>query len=251
MIELEGRPVLISGASSGLGARMARVAAAAGAKVIAGARRTEKLADLVAEIEAAGGQAMAVPLDVNDEASVEAAFDLAERRFGAVLGVVANAGINVEGRALDIDVGDFDRVFATNVRGVFLTTCTAARRLQKAGLAHDGRIVVISSITAKVQTSGTAVYSSSKAAVSHLARCLAKEWARKGPNVNIVSPGYIRTELTGDWFDSPGGARQIEGWPRRRLVEDDALDAILLYLLSADSRNVTGADFTVDDGQSL
>lgn len=249
--ELAGRTALITGASSGLGARFAQLAAGAGANVVVGARRVDRLADLVAGIEADGGSAFAVPLDVTDEAAVEAAFAAAEARFGPVTSVVANAGMNVEGTALDLPITDFDRLFATNVRGVFLTARTAARRLHAAGQADRGRIVLISSITARMQSSGTVAYSASKAAVTHLGRLLAKEWARTGPNVTILSPGYIRSELAGDWFDTDGGQRQMAKWPRRRLLDEDALDATLLYLLSDQSAGVTGSDFVIDDGQSL
>lgn len=248
---LAGRTVLVTGASSGLGAGFARVIAASGARVVAGARRTNRLDPLVEEIARAGGEALAVPLDVTDETSIAAAFDAGEARFGTMTGVVANAGINVEGRALDLAVDDFNRLFATNVRGVFLTAREGARRLLSAGLAAEGRIVLISSITARMRTSGTAAYSASKAAVSHMGRCLAKEWARTGPNVNMLSPGYIRSELAGDWFDTEGGQRQMARWPRRRLLDEESLDATLLYLLSDASAGVTGSDFIIDDGQSL
>ncbi|WP_258044422.1 SDR family NAD(P)-dependent oxidoreductase [Sphingomonas citricola] len=248
---MTGRTVLITGASSGIGARFARIVAAAGGKVVVGARRTERLDELVSEIEANGGEAMAVPLDVAVEASVEAAYDAGEARFGPITGIVANAGITAEGRAIDLPIEEFDRVFATNVRGVFLTARVGARRLQVAGHGAEGRIVLVSSITAAMRTNGLVAYSASKAAVTHMGALLAKEWARSGPNVVTLSPGYIRSELAGDWFDTEGGQRQMARWPRRRLLEEDALDAMLIYLLSDASAGVNGSDFTIDDGQSL
>ena len=251
MAQLDGRIVLVTGASSGLGARFAWIAAAAGARVVAGARRGDRLADLVEEIAAAGGEAMAVSLDVTDETSVRAAYEAAEARYGVVDSVVANAGVNAAGRSTELSVAAFDAVFAVNVRGVFLTAREAAKRLQAAGRAERGRIVLISSITAHMQTNGTAPYSASKAAVTHLGRMLAKEWARTGPNVSVVSPGYIRTELAGDFFDGEAGQKQMARWPRRRLLDDDALDATMLYLLSDASAGVTGSEFIIDDGQSL
>lgn len=251
MAQLDGRVVLVTGASSGLGARFARIAAAAGAKVVAGARRVDRIAELVRTIDADGGEAIAVSLDVTDEASVRAAYNAAEERFGKVDSVVANAGVNATGRATELSVDEFDAVFAVNVRGVFLTAREAAKRLQAAGQGARGRIVLISSITAHMQTNGTAPYSASKAAVTHLGKMLAKEWARTGPNVSVVSPGYIRTELAGDFFDSDAGQKQIERWPRRKLLDADALDATMLYLLSDASAGVTGSEFVIDDGQSL
>ena len=248
---LANRAVLVTGASSGLGARFARIVARAGGRVVVGARRADRLASLVAEIEANGGEALAVSLDVTDEASVEAAYDAGEARYGSITGVVANAGITAEGRAVDLSVDEFDRVFATNVRGVFLTARAGARRLQAAGRSSEGRIILISSITAATRTNGLVAYSASKAAVVHMGALLAKEWARIGPNVTTLSPGYIRSELAGDWFDTEGGQRQMARWPRRRLLEEDSLDAMLIYLLSDASAGVTGSDFTIDDGQSL
>lgn len=248
---LDGRTVLVTGASSGIGARFARISAAEGAAVVIGARRIDRLATLRDEIDASGGRALAVALDVADETSVVAAFDAAQEAFGTVDGIVANAGINVEGRALDLPIEDWDRLFGINVRGVFLTAREGARRLKAADRQAEGRIVLISSITAQMHTTGTVAYSASKAAVTHMGKLLAREWARTGPNVNILSPGYIRSELAGDWFETEGGARHVGTWPRRRLLEEDALDAMLIYLLSDGSRGVTGSDFVVDDGQSL
>jgi NAD(P)-dependent dehydrogenase (short-subunit alcohol dehydrogenase family) len=123
--------------------------------------------------------------------------------------------------------------------------------MRAAGIAERGRILLVSLITAQMRTPGTVAYSSSKAAVTHMGKLLAREWARSGPNVNLLSPGYIPSELAAEWFESEGGRKHIETWPRRRMLDDNALDAALIYLLSDESRNVTGSDFTIDDGQSL
>ena len=231
---LANRIVLVTGASSGIGAR-----------------RLDRLEALRTELAASGGRALAVALDVADEGSIVAAYVAAEAAFGPVDSVVANAGVNVEGRALDVDAQDWDRLFAVNVRGVFLTAREGAKRMRAAGVAERGRIVLVSSITARMRTAGTVAYSTSKAAVTHMGRLLAREWARSGPNVNILSPGYIASELAGDWFTTEGGQRHIASWPRRRMLDEDALDELLLFLLSDASRNVTGSDMVIDDGQSL
>jgi NAD(P)-dependent dehydrogenase (short-subunit alcohol dehydrogenase family) len=250
-ISLGGRTVLITGASGGLGERFARICAAAGAKVVIGARRTERLEAIAAELEAQGQPALAIPLDVTDPASIAAAFDAAEARFGPVDSVIANAGVEKSGAALTLTAEDFDAVFSVNAKGVFLTACEAARRMIAAGVAERGRVLLVSSITAHSVAPGIAPYSASKAAVSHMGRLLAREWARTGPNVNCISPGYIASDMVADWFASEGGQRHLKSFPRRRLVDEDGLDGAVLYLLSDAAKNTTGADLTVDDGQSL
>ena len=248
---LEGRKVLITGASGGLGEHFARICAAAGATVVLGARRIDRLATIVDGIVATGGRALAVPMDVTSELSVQQAFDQAESEVGPLDSIVANAGIEKSGSVDTLDVDDWDTVFAVNVRGVFLTAREAAKRMRAAGITERGRIVLISSITARTTSPGIACYSASKAAVSHMGRLFAREWVRSGPNVNCISPGYIGTDMVNDWFATEAGQKQINRFPRRRLVEGDGLDGALLFLLSDAAHNTTGADITVDDGQTL
>ena len=251
MTDLAGRTLLITGASSGIGANLARAAAKAGAKVAAAARRADKLDALVAEITADGGTAQAFTMDVEDEASVIAGYDAIEAAFGAPESVIANAGINVEGSALDIRIEDFDKVLAVNTRGAFLIAREGARRMIKAGVGERGRILLVASIGAHKVLPGLTAYAASKAATAHMGKSLAREWARKGINVNVLCPGYIKTELNDDWFDSEGGAKLVASFPRKRLMETGDLEAMALYLTSDAARAVTGSVFTVDDGQSL
>tara|TARA_B100000678_G_scaffold24065_1_gene18284 strand:+ start:113 stop:883 length:771 start_codon:yes stop_codon:yes gene_type:complete len=250
---LAGRTCLITGASSGIGAHLARVMAAAGARVVLGARRTELTGTIAREICERGGEAIAVPMDVTSEASVGDAFARAAEAFGTVDTVVANAGVSRYGRSTDLAEADLRQVFDTNLLGVHLTANAAARAMIAAGSRETeaGRIVIIGSITAQMTGQGDAAYAASKAGVAHLGRQLAREWVRQGINVNVVQPGYIRTELVGDWFDSEGGKAQIASWPRRRIMGIDALDDLILFLSSDASKYVTGANFTIDDGQSL
>jgi NAD(P)-dependent dehydrogenase (short-subunit alcohol dehydrogenase family) len=252
-MKLDGRVALVTGASSGLGARFARLLASAGAKVVLGARREEQLDRLADEIKAAGGQALPAPMDVTDERSVIAAFDMAASHFGSVDTVIANAGLNIAGSALEVDARAVDEIMAVNVRGVFLTVREGARRMIAAGspASGQGRIVIVSSITASAIGPGLALYGASKAAALQLGRTLARDWVRRGINVNILCPGYMETELNAEWFHDEGGRKQISNWPRRRLMDDDALDAMLVYLCADASRHVTGSVMTIDDGQSL
>jgi NAD(P)-dependent dehydrogenase (short-subunit alcohol dehydrogenase family) len=250
---LAGRTALITGASSGFGARFARLYAAAGANVVFGARRVERIEALAAEIEAAGGKALAVPLDVTDEASIIAAFDAAEARFGAPDIVVANAGTAAAGRSTEVPADALRGLVDTNFTGLYLTAREGAKRMIAAGSRESGkgRIILLGSITAMLTGQGDAAYAALKAGVAHLNRQFAREWVRMGINVNTVQPGYIKTEIDGDWFETEGGKAQIAGWHRRRLTDISALDDMMLYFAADASAQVTGAVMTVDDGQSL
>ncbi len=250
---LEGRTALITGASSGLGAHFARLYAAAGAAVVIGARRIERVEALESEINAGGGRALAVTLDVTDEASIITAFDAAEAGLGVPDIVVANAGIVEPGRAIDLPAEAVRRLVDTNFNGVYLTAREGARRMIAAGSkqTEKGRIILTGSITAQVTGMGDAAYAATKLGVQHLGRQFAREWARQGINVNVIQPGYIRTEIDGAWFDSDGGKAQIASWPRKRLTEISALDDMMLFFASDASRQVTGTFISLDDGQSL
>lgn len=252
-LHLNGRTLLITGASSGIGAHFAGVAAAAGAKVVLAARRTDRLESLVTAIKAKGGQAIAVAMDVADKASTVAAFNAAEATFGPVDSVIANAGMSLETPFLEHSPDEFDTLMAVNLKGVFLTVQEGAKRMIAAGSQsrEHGRIVIISSITAHAIEPGLAAYSASKAAVLQMGKVLAREWARKGICVNSVLPGYIVTEINGDWFATEGGQKQVQRFPRKRVMDIDSLDPMLLYLSSDAARFVTGTGFTIDDGQSL
>lgn len=247
---LAGRTCLITGASSGLGAHFARLFAQAGANVVLGARRIDRVEELASSL---GEQALAVPLDVTDEASIKAAFDLTEARFGLVDTVVANAGTQAAGRSTDVSLESLRQVIDTNLTGVYLTAREGARRLIQAGSAQSGRgrIILIGSITAQMNGEGDSAYAATKAAVAHLGRNMAREWVRQGINVNTVQPGYIATEMAGHWFASEGGKAHIAGFHRRRLQPIEGLDGIMLYFASDASAWTTGSTITVDDGQSL
>lgn len=251
--DLTGRTVLITGASSGLGMHFATIAAASGAAVVAAARRKDRLATLVDGIAARGGRATAVTMDVEDEASVIAGFDAAEKALGPIDSVIANAGMNVTGMALDLPAADFDRIMAVNLRGVFLTAREAARRMIRAGSKDNarGRIVLVASMGAHEVLPGVAAYCASKAGVVTLGKALAREWANRGINVNSICPGFIATDLNDSFLASESGQKMIAGFPRRRLMQAGDLDGIVLHLLSDGAAGITGAAFDIDDGQSL
>jgi len=252
-LSLEGRNVLITGASSGLGAHFARVAAGAGAAVVLAARRADRLQAECDAIVEAGGRAVAVAMDVSDEGSVAAGFDAAEAQLGPISSVVANAGLNVPSSALGITLEDFRRVVDVNLTGVFATAREAARRMIAIGSPQTGagRIVLIGSVGSHRVLDKLVAYNATKAAVLMMGKALAKEWAGKGINVNTICPGWIRTELNSDWLGTPAGEALIGGFPRKRVMEPADLDAMLLLLLGDASAKITGGGFELDDGQSL
>ena len=243
---LRGKVALVTGASDGLGRHFARILADAGATVALGARRTDKLATAVEEISAAGGSALAVPLDVTDEASVIAAFDEIERRAGTVDVAVNNAGITAEKTLLETSVAEWDAVLATNLKGTWLVTRETARRL----LARElpGTIVNIASILGERVAGSVCAYTTSKAGVVQFTKAAALELARYRIRVNALAPGYIRSSLNDEFFASPPGQALIRRIPQRRLGELADLDAPLLLLASDASLGLTGAVLAVDGG---
>lgn len=248
---LAGQVALVTGASSGLGARFAQLLAGAGAKVVLAARRVDRLAGQVAAIGAAGGQAFAVAMDVEHEASVIAGYDAAATAFGAAPSiVVANAGMNARGLATDIAMADFDQVMGVNLRGVFVTAREGARRMIAAGTG-TGRVILIASMGGVRPLPGLTAYSVSKAGVIMMGKALAREWARQGINVNTLCPGYVETEINADWLAEPGGQKMTAGFPRRRVMDPTSLDGAMLWLASPAAAFTTGAVIQVDDGQSL
>lgn len=248
-VDLTGKVALVTGASGGLGAHFAHLLAANGAAVAVTARRVDKIQALADEINAAGGKALALALDVADAHAIAPALDKVQAELGGMDILVNNAGIGGEGLALDISIEDFDQTFAVNVRGLFFTAREAAKRMIAAGV--EGRIVNIASIASHTVLPGLSAYCGSKAAVAMLTKSLAREWARKGIAVNALAPGYIETAINDAWWPTEGGQKQLRGFPRRRLMDATDLDEAFLLMAGPAAKAMTGSLITVDDGQSL
>lgn len=244
--DLSGQVALITGASSGLGLRFAKVLARQGAKVALAARRLDRLEALAAEIRADGGDALAIAMDATDADQLVGAVAKAEAGLGLVTILVNNAGIPDAQRAHKMEIGLIDRVLDINVRAPFVLSCEVARRLIAAG--KPGRIVNIASSAAYAYNgSGAALYSVSKAAVVRITETLAVEWARYGINVNAIAPGAFESEMMDGMLQRVGDISQH--FPRRRIANPAQLDSTLLYLVSPASDAVTGTCIRVDDGQ--
>lgn len=248
-----GQVAMITGASSGLGAHFARLLADHGAAVALAARRVDRVQALADEITARGGKAFALELDVADAHAIGPALD----RVGAELGplgiMVNNAGVGGAGAALEQSIEEIDQIFSVNLRAVFIGAREAAKRMIASGVAarDQARIVNIASVAAHTVLPGLAAYCASKAGVAMTTQALAREWAAQRIAVNALCPGYIETEINAHWFATEGGARQIKGFPRRRLMDVSGLDEAFLLLAGPGAKAITGSLITVDDGQSL
>ena len=238
------KTVIVTGASSGIGRVLAQGLAAAGACVVAVARRTERLNDLVAEIERSGGRAIAVQGDVTDPESVAKAFDAAENAFGIADVIVSNAGVTEARNFLKIDAAARDAIFDTNLRGVWNVGQEAARRLVGAG--KGGSIINVASVLGLAVQPGLASYCSSKGAVIQLTRAMAVDLTRHNIRVNALAPGWFKTELNEAFFDSPAGAERVAQMPARRLGKIEELIGPVIMLASDAGSFVNGSVVVVD-----
>ena len=256
-IDLSGRVAFVTGASSGLGAQFAKTLAAAGAGVVLAARRVERLKALRAEIEAEGGVAHVVTLDVTDPDSIKAAVAHAETEMGAIDILVNNSGVSTSQKLTDVQPEDYDFVMNTNTRGSFFMAQEVAKRMiaRSKGLAPGtftgGRIVNVASVVGLRVVAQLGVYCMSKAAVVHMTRAMALEWGRFGINVNALCPGYIDTELNHHHWQTEGGQKLVQMLPRKRVGKPQDLDAALMMLCANESHFVNGAVISADDGFGL
>ena len=240
--DIGGKVALVTGASSGLGARFARVLAAHGARVAVAARRLDRLEALAGEI---GGAAFA--LDVTDVAAIGRTTEAIAARLGPIGILVNNAGISRPARTEDVAEADYDAVLATNLKGPFFMAQAVARQMIAAGI--EGRIVNIASVAGLRPIGQLATYSMSKAALVMMTKAMARDWGRHGIGVHALCPGYIETDINRDWLASPAGEKLRVIQPRRRFGVPEDLDAALLLLCAgAPGRFLNGAILAADDG---
>jgi NAD(P)-dependent dehydrogenase (short-subunit alcohol dehydrogenase family) len=247
--DLQSRNVLVTGAYSGLGRHFALTLARAGAAVALCGRRTQLGAEVQEQIQAAGGRACVVGMDVTDPASVARALDEAAAQLGPLSVVINNAGIANTLPALDTSEADWNGIIDVNLNGAWRVAQAAARHMR--AQAGPGVIVNIASLLGLRVAANVSAYAASKAALIHLTRALALEWARHGIRVNALAPGYIETDLNRDFFASPAGQALIKRIPQRRLGKPEDLDGPLLLLASDASAFMTGSVLDVSGGHSV
>lgn len=246
---LEGKVVLVTGASSGFGQRFAPVLARQGAKLVVAARRRDPLLALEEEIESDGGRCLAVTMDVGDRHSIVEAYDQAEAAFGCVDVVINNAGIGLSNPLLKITEEEWDKVLDTNLKGAFLVAQEGARRMNAQG--KHGSIINIASVLGLRVASHLTHYCASKAGLIQMTKSMALELADYGIRVNVICPGYILTDINRDYFETDGGKRMIQRIPQKKLGEIDDLLGPLLLLASDASKYMTGAVLSVDGGHAV
>jgi NAD(P)-dependent dehydrogenase (short-subunit alcohol dehydrogenase family) len=256
-IDLSGRVALITGASGGLGAQFARTLAGAGAAVVLASRRVERLKELRAQIEADGGDAHVIALDVTDQDSIRSAVAHAETEVGSIDILVNNSGVSTTQRLADVSQADFDFVFDTNVRGAFFVAQEVGKRMlaraqgSAPGSFTGGRIINVASMAGLRVLPKIGIYCMSKAAVIQMTKAMAVEWGRFGINVNAICPGYIDTEINHAHWQTEAGQKLIQMLPRKRVGKPQDLDALLVMLCSDQSHFINGAVISADDGFAL
>jgi len=245
-LDLTGRTAIVTGASRGIGRAVALSLAGAGATVVAAARGDHAEAT-AAEIAGAGGQAVAVSMDVTDAASVQAAVDATLERFGRVDVLVSNAGITRDQLLLRMKRGDWDAVLATNLTGAFICAQAVAKPMLR---QRAGRIVFVGSVVGQMGNAGQANYAASKAGLVGFAKSLARELASRGVTVNVVAPGLIDTDMTRVVGESARAA-WASSIPLGRLGSPEDVAAAVTFLASDAAAYITGQVLAVNGGMYL
>ncbi|HET6145139.1 MAG TPA: 3-oxoacyl-[acyl-carrier-protein] reductase [Candidatus Acidoferrales bacterium] len=244
MFNLKDRVALVTGASQGIGRATALALASAGAHVTVAARNTEKLAAVVAEIEAAGGQALAVAMDVANAEQVKSGFKLGLEKFGKLDILVNNAAITRDGLALRMKAEDWDAVLRTNLTGAHLCAQQAMASMMR---ARYGRIINVTSVVAETGNAGQSNYVAAKAGLIGLTRALALEIASRNITVNAVAPGFVVSPMTDPLPQNVKDAL-LARVPLGRMGTDAEIAAAIVFLASEEAGYITGAVLDVNGG---
>jgi 3-oxoacyl-[acyl-carrier protein] reductase len=247
MSSFEGKTALVTGASQGIGRACAIELARAGAKVALAARNEQKLAEVAAEIAAAGGTAHAFAIDIGSEDSIKAGAKAALAHFGSVEILVNNAGITKDGLMLRMKRADWDAVLSTNLTGTFLLTQALVSSMLK---ARWGRIINISSVVGETGQAGQANYAASKAGLIGLTKSLARELASRGITANAVAPGYIETAMTAV-LEEKQREHMLTQIPLARAGTDQDIAHAVHFLASDEAAYITGHVLDVNGGMYM
>jgi len=245
---LDGRTAFVTGASRGIGRAIAKALAHAGAGVACAARDLDQVTSAAAEIEAAGGRACGLQLDVTRGEQIQTAVKDAESSLGSIDILVNNAGVTLDKPSLEVTDEEWDTVLATNLTSMF----RCARAVAPGMIARGrGKIINVGSMYGALGVPRYAVYCASKAAVGGLTRSLAAEWARHGIQVNCLAPGYMNTDIPrAAMAEAKTRERFLSKIPARRIGEPEEAAALAVYMASAASDFMTGQTVYLDGGQT-
>jgi NAD(P)-dependent dehydrogenase (short-subunit alcohol dehydrogenase family) len=248
--DLTGKSALVTGASRGLGRAIATALANAGADVALGLRDPSSGQDVVAEIEAMGRRAFPVPMDATDMLQIADAVDAAEKSLGRIDILVNNVGVAPRNSAEDVTEADFDHTVMVNLKATFFTSQRVGRTMLTRG---SGRIIMVGSQAGEVALPTESVYCMTKAAVAHLARCLAVEWGHRGVNVNTVAPTFIETEGTQQALSDEAFRADVEERIAglHRIGQPMDVAGAVVFLASPAASLITGHTLMVDGGWTV
>lgn len=250
--ELEGKVALITGASSGLGEHFARTLAKAGCKVVATARRVDRLQKLCDEVKndsAVSGTVLPLALDVTNADAISETLATVKDTLGSIQILINNAGIGKVSYFLDAEDADTQDVFETNQNAVWKVAQLTARQMVENNVS--GSIINISSVLGLRVMTGTASYAVSKAAVIQMTKVMALELARHNIRANAIAPGYFSTEMNSEFLESEAGHKILSRSPMKRHGVYEELDGLVLLLSSERSKFITGTVIPVDGGHCI
>lgn len=244
--DLSNKVAIVTGAGRGIGRAIALNLATAGAKVILASRTTDQLNQVADEINANGAKALAVPTDLTDTDQINALAEKAKSAFGRIDILINNAARSFLRSLMDLREDGWDKVFNTNVKAVWLLSRAVAHYMME---QKSGRIVNITTVGAEKAEIGMAAYGCSKAALKMLTRCMAREWAPFGIQINAVGPGLTRTEFSQPIWSNPDIAKHVTSQlPLQRIAEPEEIVPAVLFLASDASSYITGQTLYVDGG---